>query len=264
LKPKETYVLRGFTKHADTSFPDDFAAFMALAGVQSSTKTYVDENQAAHQIDMLLVGHYWVKCGSPSAWACATGTTVHYFYGNLLETVCKPVLEHYRWRIYVESPFSTVTATPYDMHGAAAWQEARTAGVHISESVINYLFLHTGCLERVQNHENIDMLGNFKYACAAVASQAFSRSGPAHCDSGQPNAADDSATLSNSDKKRKRAPEQPRSRKRRTWLMTWVLIARPKVCHIVSRFANDTLTGKCRYYDADSAFCELFSFPPHA
>jgi hypothetical protein len=210
LKPKETYVLRGFTKHADTSFPDDFAAFMALAGVQSSTKTYVDENQAAHQIDMLLVGHYWVKCGSPSAWACATGTTVHYFYGNLLETVCKPVLEHYRWRIYVESPFSTVTATPYDMHGAAAWQEARTAGVHISEPVINYLFLHTGCLERVQNHENIDMLGNFKYACAAVASQAFSRSGPAHCDSGQPNAADDSATLSNSDKKRKRAPEQPR------------------------------------------------------
>jgi hypothetical protein len=210
MKPKDIYVLSDFTEHANKSSPDGFAAFKSLGDLRFSTQTYIDENQAAHQVDMLLVGHYWSKRGGPVTWACATGTTVHYFYGNPFETMCKPVPEYRRSRIYFDSSFSTVAAPQYTGNGSSVWRETRTAGFHISEAVINYVFLSTGRLEQVQNCENVDMLSNFEYACAAAASQATDMIGHIRSGPEEAGAADYSPMVLISDKKRKLIPEQPR------------------------------------------------------
>jgi hypothetical protein len=91
MKSKDVYVPNDFTEHAKINFPDDLAAFKTFGDFPIGTKTYIDEKQAAHQVDMLLVGHYWLKRGGPSTWVCAAGTTVHYYYGNPFGIVCKPV-----------------------------------------------------------------------------------------------------------------------------------------------------------------------------
>ena len=89
---------------------------------------------------------------------------------------------------------------PHGRTGTAAWQEACTAEEHIGEAFINYLFLSAGRLKQVENRENDDPLGNFEYACAAVASQVAGRSDPSQPNLGKPEVSDDSPTLSDSEK----------------------------------------------------------------
>ena len=210
MKPKDIYVLSDFTEHADKSSPDGLAAFKTLSDLQFSTKTYVDEHQAPHQVDMLLVGHYWYRCGGTVTWACATGTAVHYFYGSRFETVCTPVPEYRRSRIYFDPPFSTAAATQQTRSGNTGWLESRIVGFHISEAVINYLFLHTSRLKQVENRENVDMLGNFEYACAAAASQATGTNARAQSELGPAETDDDTLMHPDSNRKRKRTLEHPR------------------------------------------------------
>ncbi|KAF3043107.1 hypothetical protein E8E11_008229 [Didymella keratinophila] len=137
MKPKDIYVLSDFTEHANKSSPDGLAACKTLSDLNFSTKTYVDEHQAPHQVDMLLVGHYWYRCDGTGTWACATGTAVHYFYGSRFETVCTPVPEYRRSRIYFDPPFSTAAATQQTGSGNTGWLESCTVGFHIRDAKLN-------------------------------------------------------------------------------------------------------------------------------
>jgi hypothetical protein len=109
-----------------------------------------------------------------------------------------------------------VALTQKTSSGHAGWKETRTAGLHISEAVINYLFLDDGQLEQDQNREMLDVLSNFEYACAAVAKQGtiasdLGKSGPRRT-----KADVDSAMLPASTKNANTPPNSRESRRRET------------------------------------------------
>lgn len=129
------------------------------------TKTYLDENSAARDVDAVLVGRYYQRHAGLAVWACATRNKVHYLYGDPPERACKPVPEHFLCRIYYIAPFNAIAGSQ-EGNGRSA---GRKAGRYIVEAVINYLFLNTSRLKRVSNCDNTDTLTNFQNACTFIA-----------------------------------------------------------------------------------------------
>ncbi|KAF1943065.1 hypothetical protein EJ02DRAFT_153133 [Clathrospora elynae] len=160
MAPRKQYNLDDFTRYGQTYFPDAFAIISDISAYKFDKKTYVNESQEPHQVEMLKVGFYHRRAGGPSVWAYTTGSAMYYFWGNRSEEVLSLVPEENRSRIYYDGQFGTM-AGRQDTKGITP---TRKLGQVIVETVVNFLYLLTGQLDFVFNTQNTDMLGNLKHA----------------------------------------------------------------------------------------------------
>lgn len=161
MEPKDHYTPRDFKSYARKEFSDEFSTFREIYTCSFEHKTYLDENNAAHSVDVLPVGHYHRRQGGPPVWAQATSTGVRYYQGKGAESVITPIPEEHVTRIYYSAPYSSIIG-PQEGRGRTA---SRKAGHYFVETIINVLFLLTGRLEKVSNSGKTDMLSNFRYVC---------------------------------------------------------------------------------------------------
>ena len=166
MEPKEHYTSKDFKRYARKEFANGFTAFRNTYICTFERKTYFDDNNAAHDIDVLLVGHYYRRDAGPAVWAHAAATGVRYFSGKAAEQRCYLIPEMHVSRIYFDQPYSSIVGTLKEK----SQMSGRKPGHFIVETVINVLFLLTGRLEQVSNPYRTDMLGNFRHVCKVVAS----------------------------------------------------------------------------------------------
>ncbi|KAF9694690.1 hypothetical protein EKO04_007295 [Ascochyta lentis] len=161
MEPKDNDTAKNFRRYARKEFPDEFARFRNFYRCDFEEKTYLDENHAAHNVSVLLVGHYHTRKAGPPVWAQATSTCVRYYQGKAGAPVCTPIPEEHVTRIYYSAPYST-------MVGAQTGRSRptdRKAEHYFAETIVNVFFLFAGRLEQVSNPGKTDMLSNFRYAC---------------------------------------------------------------------------------------------------
>jgi hypothetical protein len=171
MEPREQYTSKDFKRYARKEFANDFTAFRNADICMFERKTYFDEHNAAHDIDVLLVGHYYKRDGGPAVWAQATVTGVRYFSGKAREKCCFLIPEMHVSRIYFDQPYNSIIGTSEEKSRISG----RKPEHFVVETVINVLFLLTGRLEQVSNPYKTDMLGNFRYVCKVAASKANSQ-----------------------------------------------------------------------------------------
>jgi hypothetical protein len=166
MNPKKRYIVQDFVQHAHKRFPREFASVADPSRYKFNRKTFLDANNAIHEVVVLLVGQYHKRRGGPSVWARATGSSIQYFQGPKTEEACTLITEDQHTRIYYDGLYSTM-AGPQDGKGMTV---GRRAGQIVVETFINFLFLWTGYLKEVNNVEKSDMLTNFEYACMKIQS----------------------------------------------------------------------------------------------
>lgn len=161
MEPREYYTLKDSKRYARKEFPNEFGIFRDIYTGKFETKTYLDENNAAHGVNVLFVGHYHIRKGGPPVWAQATATGVRYFQGRPTEEVCTLIPEEQVSRIYYSTLYSSMIG-PQQGRGRTA---GRKAGQHLVETIVNVLFLLTSRLKLINNPNKTNMLSNFKFAC---------------------------------------------------------------------------------------------------
>ncbi|KZM24025.1 uncharacterized protein EKO05_0009329 [Ascochyta rabiei] len=164
MEPKDHYTAKHFRRYARKEFPDQYALFRDLYMYNFENKTYVDKNHAAHDVSVLLVGHYRARKGGPPVWAQATETCVKYYQGKMGDILCTPIPEEHVTRIYYFATYSSVVGTQVAKSRVAG----RRAEHYFAETIFSVLFLLTGRLEQVSNPGKTDMLSNFKYVCMST------------------------------------------------------------------------------------------------
>lgn len=171
MEPREHYTTKDFKRYARKEFAADFTAFRNAYICMFERKTCFNDNNAAHDIDVLLVGHYHRREGGPAVWAQATATGVRYYSCRTREKWCYVIPEMQVSRIYFDQPYNCIIGTPEQ----TSRMSGRKPGHFVVETVINVLFLLTGRLEQVSNPYKTDMLGNFRHVCKLAASMATSQ-----------------------------------------------------------------------------------------
>lgn len=111
MEPREHYTSKDFKRYARKEFATEFTAFRNAYICMFERKTYFDDNNAAHDIDVLLVGHYHRREVGPAVWAQATATGVRYYSGKALEKRCYLIPEMHVSHIYFDPPYSFIIGT---------------------------------------------------------------------------------------------------------------------------------------------------------
>jgi hypothetical protein len=168
MEPREHYTSKDFKRYARKEFANDFTAFRNTYICVFERKTCFDENNAAHDIDALLVDHYHRREVGPAAWVQATATGVRYYSGKGSEKRCYLIPGMHVSRIYFDQPYSSIIGTLEEK----GRMSGRKPGHFVVETIINVLLLLTGRLEQVSNPYKTDMLGNFRHVCKVAASKA--------------------------------------------------------------------------------------------
>lgn len=167
MELKPYYVSKDFRRYAHQEFPNEYNAFRNVFNSKFEQKTYLDQNNAAHNASVLAVGHYHRRQGGPTVLAQATTSGIRYFQGKAGDPVVTPIPEEQVTRIYYDAPYSSLVGPQGGGGRTAAWK----AGHHIVETTINVLFLIAKQVERISNPSKTDMLSNFKYVCKNTASK---------------------------------------------------------------------------------------------
>jgi hypothetical protein len=161
------YDLNDFTKHAKTNYPAQFEGLVNSCTYTFGSISYMNGNQEGRQADMLRIGHYYQKHGGPPVWAHTNGYDVRYYYGQSSE-VCELVPEAHKSRMYFDAPFCLMGVTQGSTESKRGRTQARKFEKEVFETVVHFVFLLSGRLQRVNNALGMDMLGNLKFACMTL------------------------------------------------------------------------------------------------
>jgi hypothetical protein len=164
MAPQRLYTLADFFRFADGNLPSN------LADVQLYTfeqRMIVDKDDRAREVTLLQLGRYFFRENGPQAWAQASTSGIIYYSGQS-GRVCKPIPQQHQAKIYYDYPFDRL----FNMEGRNTYHRTDrydpTLGIRDSviETVIVFAFLYTGRLYSSDNNKGVDILNNFKIACA--------------------------------------------------------------------------------------------------
>ncbi|KAH6614290.1 hypothetical protein C7974DRAFT_418008 [Boeremia exigua] len=154
MEPKEQYTLSDFKRFGRKEFPIEFKYFQTTYAASFQKRTYLDENNAVHSVNALLVGNYHKQQG-PSVWAEATTTGVRYFFGNADDLVTTVITEKNVNRIYYAAPYNRWVGSQKGRRSSLG----KKAGRHIVEKSLTCYFCWL-----------VGSTNNFKYVCTNSAS----------------------------------------------------------------------------------------------
>lgn len=161
-------------------FPEAFAQFPQPDEYTFERKK-IDTDYSSERHEMLLVGRYHTQNAAlPNVWACTFGSDIGYYVslgGTLLAKLAPDPARIY----FKDEPFSLMIGGKNDEvlytanHARRGYLPSINNWRDVIESVITFVFLKTGRLDRVSIKDQKAMLENFRVACTHFSKNTRSR-----------------------------------------------------------------------------------------
>jgi hypothetical protein len=164
MVPQKQYTLADFLRFAHGTLPSHLADVNLY---KFAKRIVVDKKERTRGATLLFLGQYWFKEGDLQSWAHATSSGISYYTGKS-GRVCKPIPRKHQAKIYHEHPFDQL----FEIEGRNCYHrnDRYEPTLNVKDSVIEtaivFAFLYTGQLHHIENFGGVDMLNNFKLACA--------------------------------------------------------------------------------------------------